>query len=81
MKSMRNTRNSKNKKSSASLEIFTTWSDDVLSGRRLDAKYWLPAIRELQKAIQNGKYKSQKLGDFITDIRYGLSTANDYVDF
>jgi len=52
-----------------------------LSGGRLDAKYWLPAIRELQKAIQNGKYKSQKLGDFITDIRYGLSTANDYVDF
>ena len=35
----------------------------------------------LQKAIQGGKYKSQKLGDFITDIRYGLSTANDYVDF
>src|SRR3989338_8161965 len=62
-------------------KIFTTWSDDVLSGGRLDAKYWLPAIRELQKAIQNGKYKSQKLGDFITDIRYGLSTANDYVDF
>lgn len=52
-----------------------------MSGGRLDAKYWLPAIRELQKAIQNGKYKSQKLGDFITDIRYGLSTANDYVDF
>ncbi|MBU6415048.1 restriction endonuclease subunit S [Patescibacteria group bacterium] len=78
---MRNTRNSKNNNGSASLEIFTTWSDDVLNGGRLDAKYWLPAIRELQKAIQNGKYKSQKLGDFITDIRYGLSTANDYVDF
>jgi len=78
---MRNTRNSKNNNGPASLEIFTTWSDDVLSGGRLDAKYWLPAIRELQKAIQNGKYKSQKLGDFITDIRYGLSTANDYVDF
>jgi len=78
---MRNTRNSKNNNGSASLEVFTTWSDDVLSGGRLDAKYWLPAIRELQKAIQNGKYKSQKLGDFITDIRYGLSTANDYVDF
>ena len=62
-------------------EIFTTWSDDVLSGGRLDAKYWLPAIRELQKAIQNGKYKSRKLGNFITDIRYGLSTTNDYVDF
>ena len=78
---MRNTRNSKNNNGSASLKIFTTWSDDVLSGGRLDAKYWLPAIRELQKAIQNGKYKSQKLGDFITAIRYGLSTANDYVDF
>lgn len=78
---MRNTRNSKNNNGSASLEIFTTWSDDVLSGGRLDAKYWLPAIRELQKTIQSGKYKSQKLGDFITDIRYGLSTANDYVDF
>ncbi len=51
------------------------------SGGRLDAKYWLPAIRELQRAIQNGKYKSQKLGDFITDIRYGLSTTNDYVEF
>jgi len=78
---MRNTRNSKNNNSPASFEVFTTWSDDVLSGGRLDAKYWLPAIRELQRAIQNGKYKSQKLGDFITDICYGLSTANDYVDF
>lgn len=78
---MRNTRNSKNNNGSASLKIFTTWNDDVLSGGRLDVKYWLPAIRKLQKAIQSGKYKSQKLGDFITDIRYGLSTANDYVDF
>lgn len=78
---MRNTRNSKNNNGSASLEIFMTWSDDVLSGGRLDAKYWLPAIHELQKAIQNGEYKSQKLGNFITDIRYGLSTANNYVDF
>src|SRR3989339_530241 len=78
---MKNTRNSKNNNGSASLEIFTTWSNDVLSGGRLDAKYWLPAIRELQKTIQNGKNKMQKLGDFITDIRYGLSTANDYVDF
>lgn len=65
----------------ASLEVFATWSDDVSSVGRLDAKYWLPAIRELQKVIQNGKYKSQKLGEYITDIRYGLSTANDYVDF
>lgn len=81
MKSMNNTRNSKNSNISSSLKIFTTWSDDVQSGGRLDAKYWLPAIRELQKAIQNGKYKSQKLGDFITDIRYGLSTTNDYVEF
>ncbi len=61
-------------------EIFTVWSDEVVSGGRLDAKYWIPAIRELQKAIQNGKYKSQKLGDFITDIHYGVSTTNEYVD-
>jgi len=78
---MRNTRNSKNKNESAKLEVFTTWSDDAGEGGRLDAKYWLPAIRELQETIQKGKYKSQKLGDFITDIRYGLSTTNDYVDF
>lgn len=61
-------------------EIFTVWSDEVIAGGRLDAKYWIPAIRELQKAIQNGKYKSQKLGDFITDIHYGVSTTNEYVD-
>jgi restriction endonuclease S subunit len=73
-------RNSKVKTTSDSPQIFTVWSDEVVSGGRLDAKYWIPAIRELQKAIQNGKYKSQKLGDFITDIHYGVSTTNEYVD-
>lgn len=78
-KFMKNTRNSNNNRA-ASPEIFTTWSNDVATGKRLDAKYWLPAIRELQISIQNGKYKSRKLGDFITDIRYGLSTTNNYAD-
>ncbi len=73
-------RNSKAKTTGESPQIFTVWSDEVISGGRLDAKYWIPAIRELQEAIQNGKYKSQKLGDFITDIRYGVSTTNEYVD-
>ena len=78
---MKNTRNLRNKNESTKLEIFTTWSDDAGKGGRLDAKYWLPAIRELQETIQKGKYTSQKLGEFITDIRYGISTTNEYVDF
>jgi len=77
---MKNTRNSKSKNDSTPLQVFATWSEDAIAGRRLDVKYWIPAIRELQKAIQHGKYESQKLGDFITDIRYGISTTNEYVD-
>lgn len=77
---MKNTRNSKSKNDSTPLQVFTTWSEDVITGRRIDVKYWIPATRELQEAIQQGKYKSQKLGDFITDIRYGISTTNEYVD-
>lgn len=60
-------------------EIFSVWSDEVARGR-LDAKYWLPSIRELLRTVQNGKYKSRKLGEFITDIHYGVSTTNEYVE-
>lgn len=77
---MKNMRNLKAKNTRDYPQIFTIGSDEVVSGGRLDAKYWIPAIRELQKAIQNGKCKSQKLGDFITDIHYGVSTTNEYVD-
>ncbi len=77
---MKNTRNTKIKDTHDFPQIFTVWSDEVVSGGRLDAKYWIPAIRELQKAIRSGKYKSQKLGDFIIDIHYGVSTTNEYVD-
>lgn len=72
-------RNSKAKNTNETPQIFTAWSNEVISDMRLDAKYWVPSIRKLQKAIQNGKYTSQKLGDFITDIHYGVSTTNEYV--
>ena len=61
-------------------QIWQVWSDEVVSGGRLDSKYWIPAIRKFQQSIQNGKYKSQKLGDFIDEIHYGVSITNKYVD-
>ena len=59
-------------------EIFFVWSDDI-DNNRIDAKYWIPEIRKLEMKVKSGKYKSRKLGEFITDIHYGVSTSNDYV--
>lgn len=48
---------------------------------RLDTKYWIPSVYEIYNKVLKGKYTSHKLGDFITDIHYGVSTENIYVDF
>jgi len=70
---MRNTRNSKNKKSSASLEIFTTWSDEIVG--RIDPFFYRPELKQIAETLR--KAKSVPFGDIIESITNGL----DYRQF
>ncbi len=59
--------------------VFEVWNDKV-ENNRLDAGYWQPFLEEIKKAVSKGKYKAQKLKNFITKIHYGASTSNAYVN-
>lgn len=47
---------------------------------RLDPYYYQPMFKQLGKAVMNGKYMPEKLGDFITKMHYGVSIKNIYVE-
>ena len=59
--------------------VFEVMSDKV-ENNRVDAEYWQPFLEEIEQIINKGKYKTQKLKNFITKIHYGASTSNAYVD-
>jgi restriction endonuclease S subunit len=59
--------------------VFEVWSDEVENGR-IDAEYSQPYLEEVERSINNGKYKTEKLKKYITKIHYGASTSNAYVD-
>ena len=59
--------------------VFEVWSNKV-ENNRIDSEYWQPYLEKIEKTINNSKYKTQKLKDFITKIYYGASTSNAYVD-
>lgn len=59
--------------------VFEVWSDKI-ENSRIDADYWQPFLEEVKEAISKGKYKTQKLKNFITKIHYGASTSNAYTD-
>jgi restriction endonuclease S subunit len=47
---------------------------------RIDPYYYQPMFERLEKILKNGKYKPEKLGDFITKMHYGISIKNIYVE-
>lgn len=59
--------------------VFEVCSDEV-ENSRIDAEYWRPFLEKIKKAVSKGKYKTQKLKNFITKIHYGASTSNAYSD-
>lgn len=59
--------------------VFEVWSDKV-ENNRIDAQYWQPFLESVKRAINKGKYKTEKLKNFITKIHYGASTSNAYTD-
>jgi len=59
--------------------VFEVMSNEV-EDSRIDAEYWQPFLEEIEQIINKGKYKTQKLKNFITKIHYGASTSNAYVD-
>lgn len=59
--------------------VFEVWSDEM-ENKRIDAEYWQPYLEEVERSINNGKYKTEKLKKYITKIHYGASTSNAYID-
>ena len=47
---------------------------------RLDCFYYKKEFKDLIKKVEKSKYLIHKLSDFITDIRYGASIKNIYVE-
>lgn len=58
---------------------FVVDSEEV-QNNRMDAYYYQPKFEEVEKALEEGKYRIEKLKEFITKIHYGISIKNVYVD-
>ncbi|TAL51942.1 MAG: hypothetical protein EPN86_05650 [Nanoarchaeota archaeon] len=53
---------------------------EEVQNNRMDAYYYQPTFEEVEKALEEGKYRIEKLKEFITKIHYGISIENVYVD-
>lgn len=51
-----------------------------IEGKRFDPYYHQPKFKELERSLNNGSYKIDILGNHITEIRYGASVKNIYVE-
>ena len=51
-----------------------------ISGNRFDPVYHQIYFHQLIKAITKSKYKSRKLGEELSEINYGASFNNEYVE-
>jgi len=60
-------------------KIYTVNLQD-LEGSRQDPHYHNPKFATVIKQLKAGKYPIEILGKYITEIRYGASLKNDYVD-
>ncbi len=56
--------------------VFEVWSDEM-ENKRIDAGYWQPYLEEVERSINNGKYKTEKFGSISEKIINGL----DYRQF
>lgn len=59
--------------------IFTTTVKEI-SGGRFDPAFHQIYFHQLQDAIAKSKYKSKKLGEELSEINYGASFNNEYVE-
>lgn len=58
---------------------FVVHADDV-KGKRLDAYYYQPKFEEIEKAIENGKFKLVKIKDVLEYVKKGIEVgSNAYV--
>lgn len=57
---------------------FVQWAASVRSGR-LDPYYHLPKFERAEEAVSSGSHELRDLGEFVTDIKYGASVKNIYV--
>ena len=51
---------------------------EFFRNERWDVEYWEPKYRKIIDAIQDSKYRAEKLGRFIKEINYGASVKNIY---
>ena len=51
---------------------------EFFRNERWDVGYWKPKYRKIIDAIQDSKYRAEKLGRFIKEINYGASIKNIY---
>lgn len=58
--------------------FFVVMSDEIEG--RLDCFYYKKEFKDLIKKVEKSRYPIHNLGDFITDIRYGASVKNIYVE-
>ena len=50
-----------------------------VKNKRINPYYYQPKFKELEKALEKGNFKIEKLENFITKIHYGISIKNIYV--
>jgi restriction endonuclease S subunit len=51
----------------------------LVCGGRLDPYYHLPKFQQAEQVLSNSTYELCDLGEFVTDIKYGASVKNIYV--
>lgn len=61
-------------------KMFFVVSSDEVKSNRVDAYYYQPRFEEIEQALEKGKYRTEKLKEFVTKIHYGVSIKNIYVD-
>jgi restriction endonuclease S subunit len=55
-------------------------SSEEVQNNRANVYYYQPQFKEVEKALEKGKYRIAKLKEFVTKIHYGVSIKNVYVD-
>lgn len=60
-------------------KIYTVNSQDIENNRQ-DPSYHNPKFATTINQLKRGKFPLKELGNYITEIRYGASIKNDYVD-
>lgn len=61
-------------------KICFTVQNNEMANKRVDVEYYQPKFKELEKALEDGKYRLGLLKNFITKIHYGASIKNTYVE-